>query len=91
MRRRGGMVLLAAALAAGCKNPDDGPIPYVMPAYPVRNMPPLQPRGTPPQDSAPSVKAPLPVAPAGSTQRGLAPRTAPPPAQSHSALDLKAR
>lgn len=33
-------VLLATALVPGCKNPDDGPQPMVMPAYPVRNLPP---------------------------------------------------
>lgn len=31
----------------GCKNPDDGPTPFVMPAYPVRNLPPLPPNTNP--------------------------------------------
>lgn len=46
-------------VAPGCKNPDDGPIPYVMPAYPARNLPPVGP--TTPASSSKALKANRPA------------------------------
>ena len=89
--RRWSFLFLAVALAPGCKNPDDGPVPYVMPAYPVRNLPPLPPpkvpQGAPGEDDAPSVKSQRPLAPAGSTQRAPAGRVVVVP-NTHSVLNI---
>ena len=70
----------ALGIVAGCKNPDDGPIPYVMPAYPVNNLPPLDRNGAPQAPAAAQARPPLrsgapPKAPVNS--RGQQPSVSP--------------
>jgi hypothetical protein len=59
-----GALLAGLFLVGGCKHPDDGPRPFVFPAYPVQNLPPapseLQKLQPVPSKTPPPL-APLPL------------------------------
>lgn len=56
-RQRIQAACLLALMAWGCKHPDDGPRPYVFPAYPVQNLPPARHDGQP--ERPPLLEPPL--------------------------------